>query len=44
VIKLAKYLEEELLQDLEWELMLKDFRKVSNLPVYMEEVKRLWLI
>jgi hypothetical protein len=40
----VKYLEEEQLQEVEWECMLKDSKKVSNLLVFMEEVKKSWLI
>jgi len=44
VIKLVRFLEEELLLGLEWEFGLKDSKKALNLLAFMEEVRKLWLI
>jgi len=41
---LAKFLEEELLRELEWECTSKDSKNLSNLEVFMEEAKKLWQI
>jgi len=41
---LVKFLAEGLLQEVEWVCMLRDFKKALNLQVFMEVVKKLWLI
>jgi hypothetical protein len=40
----VKFLEEGQLHEMAWDSLLRDFKKAQSLELFMEEVKKLWLI